>query len=169
SLWTAPGRGTVLRIHFPASDEPLPYSVDPVHSAAELCDASVLVVEGEEDLDRPATRVLRDAGVRIVEAMRGDEAIAQARQLGGELDVGLIDLDSAIPSGLDIALELRALRPDLPLLLTGEARDIAFVRYLAGQAPTDFLPKPYRDAALLEHLRILLGKSASGDAEVPAH
>jgi PAS domain S-box-containing protein len=164
SLQTEPGRGTALRIHLPVSDGPLPYQIDPISSAVELCDASVLVIEAERDLGREATRVLRDGGVRVVEAAQGDEAVAQARLFGDEIDVGLIDLDSANPSGVDIALELRALRPDLPLLLTGETQDVALARRLAGQAPTEFLPKPYRDAALLEHLRILLGKKSADDS-----
>ena len=96
-----------------------------------------------------------------MEAVRGDEAVARARLLGDEIDVGLIDLDSTSPSGVDIALELRALRPDLPLLLTGETRDVALARHLANEAPAEFLSKPYREAALLEHLRILLGKQSA--------
>ena len=164
SLRTEPGRGTALRIHFPVSDDPIHYQVDPVERAAELGDAVVLAVEGERDLDRKATRVLRDGGVRVVEAVRGDEAIARARMLEDEIDVGLIDLDSTSPSGVDIALELRALRPELPLLLTGETQAVALARHLANAAPAEFLAKPYREAALLEHLRILLGKQATDGA-----
>jgi CheY-like chemotaxis protein len=161
SLRTEPGRGTALCIHFPVSDDPIPYEIDPINRAAELCDASVLVVEGERGLDREATRVLRDEGVRVVEAVRGDDAVARVRLLGDEIDVGLIDLESTSPSGVDIALELRALRPDLPLLLTGETQDVALARHLANEAPAEFLSKPYREAALLEHLRILLGKQSA--------
>ncbi len=124
----------------------------------------MLAVEGERDLDRKATRVLRDGGVRVVEAVRGDEAIARARMLEDEIDVGLIDLDSTSPSGVDIALELRALRPELPLLLTGETQAVALARHLANAAPAEFLAKPYREAALLEHLRILLGKQSTDGA-----
>jgi PAS domain S-box-containing protein len=164
SLRTEPGRGTALCIHFPVSDDPIAYQIDPINRAAELCNASVLVVEGERDLDREATRVLRDGGVRVVEAVRGDEAVVRARLLEDEIDVGLIDLESTSPSGVDIALELRALRPDLPLLLTGEMREVALARHLANEAPAEFLHKPYREAALLEHLRILLGKQSADGA-----
>jgi PAS domain S-box-containing protein len=164
SLRTQPGRGTALRIHFPVSDDPIACQIDPLNRAAELCNAGVLVVEGERDLDREATRVLRNGGVRVVEAVRADEAVGRARLLGGEIDVGLIDLENTSPSGVDVALELRALRPDLPLLLTGEMRDVALARHLANEAPAEFLRKPYREAALLEHLRILLGKQSTDGA-----
>jgi PAS domain S-box-containing protein len=164
SLRTEPGRGSALRIHFPVSGDPIHCQVDPIDRAAELRDACVLVVEGEGEREREATRVLRDGGVQLVEATRGDEAIAQARLLGDEIDVGVIDLDSTNPSGVDIALELRALRADLPLLLTGEIQAVELARHLANAAPAEFLAKPYREAALLEHLRILLGKQSADSA-----
>ena len=164
SLRTEPGRGTALRIHFPVSDDPIHYQVDPVDHAAELRDAVVLVVEGERGPGREAARVLRDGGIQVVEAVRGDEAIARAHLLEDEVDVGLIDLDSTSPSGVDIALELRALRPDLPLLLTGETQAVALAHHLANEAPAEFLAKPFREAALLQHLRILLGKQSTDGA-----
>jgi CheY-like chemotaxis protein len=164
SVETAPGRGTRLRVHLPISSGASARRAGPEERVSEW-NVAVLVVDRERDFDRPAVRLLRERGAQAVEVSGGAEAIERLRGDDGEIAAALIDLDVRAPSGVDLALELRALRPDLPLLLVSGNDDAALARRLANDAPTQFLAKPYRDETLVEHLRALLGKGFAADPE----
>jgi len=162
---TAPELGTAIRIHLPASDEAAERGVEPAEKVeASAWNAAILVIDDEGDHDRPIIRLLRERGAGLVEASGGAEAIERLRVHGEEIDAALIDLDLQTPPGVDVALELRAHRPDLPLLLISATDAAALARRLANDAPTAFLLKPYRDETLLEQLRALLGKDLVGSA-----
>jgi PAS domain S-box-containing protein len=163
SVETAPELGTAIRIYLPASDEAAERGIEPARKAeASAWNAAILVVDDEGDRDRPLIRLLRECGARLVETSGGADAIQWLRLHGEEIDAALIDLDARTPPGVDVALELRAQRPDLPLLLIGTGDDAALARRLANDAPTAFVSKPYRDETLLEQLRVLLGKDLVG-------
>jgi signal transduction histidine kinase/ActR/RegA family two-component response regulator len=165
SVETAPELGTAIRIHLPASDEAAERGAEPAEKVeASAWNAAILVVDDEEGHGRPIIRLLRERGARLVETSGGAEAIERLRLHGEEIDAALIDLDLQTPPGVDVALELRAHRPDLPLLLISATDDAALARRLANDAPTAFLSKPYRDETLLEQLRALLGKDLVGSA-----
>jgi len=164
SVETAPARGTRLRVHLPISSEARARRAEPDALASEW-NVAVLVAGDERDSGGSAARLLRERGAEAVEVSGGAEAIDRVRMDDGEIAAALIDLDPEAPSGVDLALELRVLRPDLPLLLVSGSDHAALARRLANDAPTQFLVKPYRDETLVEHLRALLGKDLAVDPE----
>jgi len=137
------GRGTTMRVLFPATEEP-PVSrqvKEPPAPEKPVADRTVLVVDDEPAVRKVIAAALRRRGYRVLDAAEGDAA--RERFLGE--DVGLVISDVLLPgrSGVELARELIALRPDLKvLLITGYTpRDL--VEHDAELADFPFLEKPF--------------------------
>ena len=110
--------------------------------------SDVLVIEDEPVVRAAVRRVLEAAGLRVATA---DDAGSGLRH--PDLDgCRLVVCDVMLPdgSGMDVLREVRARRPDLPIvLMTGYATpDLAVRAHDAGAAA--FLAKPFEASELLE-------------------
>ena len=115
----------------------------PKDAAATACKAVVLIVGVEHSVRAVTQRMLERRGFRTLEACGGGEALALFRGRRGEiagvvLDLGMPGMDAEAIFG-----ELRCVRADVPILLTGGYGEDAVAARLVGAAGTDFLPKPF--------------------------
>jgi len=77
------------------------------HDSGRAADAPLVLIVDDDDKNRKLARdVLRAAGLRTVEAARGDEAISVAAER--RPDVILLDLGLPDMQGMDVAHALRA-------------------------------------------------------------
>jgi len=118
-------------------------------SDPELFSARILVVEDDVLVRAVGAEALRLAGFTVIEAATADEAWAYLRT--GEA-VDLVFSDIQMPgalTGVDLARLLRAIRPELPIILTsGRAGPEGLGR---------FLMKPYMPSDLVPLVCELLG------------
>ncbi len=155
-LRSAPGKGTVVALLFPAAQGADPER--PVRSLAELPGGSetILLVEDEEALRRTAHRILRRMGYRVVEALDGRAALDYFELHGGGVDLVFSDVDMPRLSGIGLLDELRASGSRVPVLLTTGYT----VRSLfpAGPFPDGvrFLPKPWSLEEMVRLVREML-------------
>ncbi len=99
--------------------------------------ATILVVEDEALVRLQIADALRENGFSVVEAARGDEALAYLETVGG-IDVVFTDIQMPGPvNGLDLAREVRVRFPAVPVVLTS-----GMMRPHPGD-PGMFIPKPY--------------------------
>lgn len=117
----------------------------------------VLVIEDDSDLRRLLRRGLEEEGFEVVQAIRGEDAVALAEADPPNLlvvDIGLPDAD-----GRDVVQAVRSRNVDAPVLFL-TARD-AMVDRLAGFSAggDDYLTKPFEFAELLARLRALLRRA----------
>ena len=124
-LESTPGTGTTVTCLFPsvqaAEDVPRPDEA-PIQPGAGQ---RVLFVDDERSLGDIAERGLRELG--YVPTIRTDaaEALRLVRSDPGAFDLLITDLAMPGIDGLDLARAVRAVRPDLPILLvTGYVEDI---------------------------------------------
>lgn len=101
---SAPGRGTVVRMRFPATDRIHPAPSAPRPRPAGVT-ARVLVVDDEPELLRVLEDALSAAGHVVTAAASGSEGIARFRE--GSFDVVLTDLGMSDVSGWDVARTVR--------------------------------------------------------------
>jgi CheY-like chemotaxis protein len=87
----------------------------------------------------------------VLEAADGVEAVDRYRELGDEIDVVLLDLTMPRMDGAEAAEALRALDPDVRIVLSTGYSDAA--AGAAGLAGVPLLRKPYRRAELLARVR----------------
>lgn len=160
-IYSEPGQGTSIRIFLPAvhreEREGLP--TDEIRSGARLPmpggDETILVAEDDARVRRIAVSRLQDLGYSVMEAANGEEALAQLADHG---DVALLFTDVVMPGGMtgdELAAKVRAIRPDIKVLLTsGYAEPAIAGRELAQSG--SWLKKPYTARDLALRLRELL-------------
>jgi DNA-binding NtrC family response regulator len=128
----------------------------PAANPLKVGNETVLVVEDDDAVRAIACAMLEDLGYRIIEARNAEMAL---QELGARRDIDLVFSDIVMPgklSGLDLAKELLARRPGLPVVLTSgyssDYSDPERILSLVG-----FVPKPYHQTDLSAQLRKALG------------
>jgi PAS domain S-box-containing protein len=161
---SAPGRGTTVRMLFPAveagnDNQPHPAKAEPVLDMKGGTE-TVLVVDDEEGVLDLAVHYVTALGYRVLSARSGEEALDRLRGP----DVGRVDLlltDMVMPGGMNglvLAERARVLRPGLRVLLaSGYSEDLLAQGASSGVA--DVLAKPYRQTDLASRMRAVLDGS----------
>ena len=139
-LSSRPGAGTTAELWLPRAHAPAARATAaPGRAAPQVArSCAVLVVDDDALISAATSEMLKDLGHRVIEAPSGKEALEILRA-GTPIDV--VVSDEAMPGmkGTELAAEIRASWPDLPVILaTGYA---ALPKGSALQLP--LLRKPY--------------------------
>ncbi|MHB8763265.1 MAG: PAS domain-containing hybrid sensor histidine kinase/response regulator [Deferrisomatales bacterium] len=157
------GRGTSIAVLLPAAPGGDPPGPRDRSVAGELAGAgrlagTVLVVDDEPMVRESTAATLGELGLAVLCAADGEEAAALYRRRAAEIDAVLLDLTMPRMDGVACLEALRAVRPDVAVLLvTGFSADDA-ARRLAGRGIAGVLPKPCSRARLAEALGRVLGR-----------
>jgi signal transduction histidine kinase/ActR/RegA family two-component response regulator len=117
-----PDGGTEIRIELPITMAQAPAEEAPATPVAPP--SRLLVVDDEPDIRHLLTDLLTALGHRVTAASGGPDALA--RFSPGAFDVVFTDLGMPEMSGWDLARELAAREPDLPIvLLTGWGHEVS--------------------------------------------
>lgn len=119
---------------------------------------TVLLAEDNDDLRETTTKVLQATGYRVIAC--ADAQIASGAFLAqappGAVDLLLTDIEMPGRSGIELARELTALCPELPVLIVSGSLISADLTCEMQDRRWRFLGKPFRLPALLDTLRNLL-------------
>lgn len=171
NVYTASGKGTTFKIYLPVSAQETetdtsttdPASSNSIEVSALRGDGkTLLLVEDEPGVRNLAEAMLKKAGYAVFSCANAAEALACFDQNGDHIDLLFSDIVMAGGNGIDLALELRKRRADLPVLLcSGYADDT--VRWEAIEKKGfRFIPKPYPTVTLLQALHAELSARRSG-------
>ena len=116
----------------------------------------VLFVEDDPAVRQVGVRILTDSGYQVIAASSGPEALRLHAAAPHAIDLLVTDVVMPRMSGIELARELRALRPGLRVLYTSGYTDSALVDPALAQPRSAFLPKPYLLDTLLAQVRALL-------------
>ncbi len=131
-----------------------------------MAPGQIVVVEDEPAIRRGVADALKASGYRVVEAADGDHGLEQSVQVG--VDLVLLDLLLPRRDGLDVLMELRKVRPTLPvIILTARGTEEDRVRGLKMGAD-DYVVKPFSARELLARVEAVLRRSAGRPPEVRA-
>ncbi len=125
----------------------------------EACNESptLLIVEDDPDLQVVLTRILTGEGYRVISAIDGEAALAEA--LSREPDLVILDVGLPVKNGVEVVRELRDRgfhAPTLMLTARGSLEDR--VNGLDAGAD-DYLPKPFELPELLARVKALLRRA----------
>ena len=152
-----PGAGATFEVHLPlAAREDLPLDERPVTATRLKPIPVAIVVEDQAPILKLVHRALEHAGWDVRPAGSAEEALEIARGLERPPAVLLTDVVLPKKSGVDLAHDLRALWPDLPVLLTSGYLGDEYEPAMATGGRTAFLPKPFNSVQLLTRLSLLL-------------
>ncbi len=122
----------------------------------------VLVVDDDPQLRGLVARTVTGAGYRVLTAGNGEEALALAATLDGQLGLVVTDIRMPVMDGLALASHLGTTHPRVPLLFISGYVPKADVESLPGP----ILPKPFTHDQLLDQVSKLL--PAVDDAGIAA-
>jgi PAS domain S-box-containing protein len=154
--------GTTFTALLPATDQKPGRPEDPVLATpSRRGEETVVVVEDEEALREVTRRILTRHGYSVLTAADGPEAIKIVERRTEPVDLLLTDVIMPHMLGEELAVTVRALRPDIRVLyMSGYAQPM-----LASRGTLDpgviLVEKPFSEAALLDRVREVLDRPAA--------
>lgn len=115
----------------------------------------VLVVDDEISIRMPIRRSLLQAGLEVIEAGDGEEAVAVLREGDNALMIDAILCDIRMPKvdGTDLIPYLRTQYPSIPIIVLTGYPDIDLAIRLMKAGVRDYLVKPASKQDLLKALK----------------
>jgi CheY-like chemotaxis protein len=153
---SSPGGGTTFRVLFPSLGETArKQAATPAKQVTWRGSGTVLVVDDEEQVREISRWMLESAGFSVLTAEDGQEGVNLFRAGAAEIRCVLLDLTMPEKSGREALREIRAIRPEVPVLLTSGYGEPDVTERLTAEPHTEFIHKPYEQDQLLETLRSL--------------
>jgi PAS domain S-box-containing protein len=120
SVDSAPGKGAMFRVYFPlANTSPDQAEALPAVPATRRGNGQhILYLDDDESLVFLVMRMLNRLGYRSSGFQDARLALDAVRTDPGSFDLAVTDFNMPGLSGLDVALELARIRPDLPVVIT---------------------------------------------------
>ena len=157
-VYSEPGQGTVFKIYLPAvAESPEMAAAAGQETPAAAIRSTILLVEDEEQVRNLTRTMLARQGHRILNAGSAADALALARDTSEPIDLLLTDIVMPQMSGLELAKEIRALRPGIRVLFMSGYTGNNVVSQGIIDADTPFIQKPFTAAALDRKVQEVLG------------
>ena len=150
------GKGTRVRIHFPACE---PSDLEPTSEVTKTATPSptgmrVLVVDDDELLQHAVRRLLKNLG-HLATSVAGGEAALAIIEGGFQPDLVILDLNMPGMDGAAALPRIRALCPHVPVLLATGRADQHAIDLVESHARVTLLPKPFDLKNLRQMLELL--------------
>ncbi|MGE0432119.1 MAG: response regulator [Planctomycetota bacterium] len=163
NLYSEPGKGTAFHIYLPlVEDSP---RVEPALPAAPVpdsapiaapADTTILVADDNDAVRMVTVMLLEDAGYNVLVASDGEEAIRIIREHPGQLDLVVTDVVMPHISGRELANQLRAIRPGVPVMFMSGYTERGAVQNGTIDEGFRYLQKPFAVGELLDAVRAAL-------------
>lgn len=160
------GKGTTVRVLFPASETTQPSSVrdrpvrDSEYKSSDSGAArkTVLLVEDEEGVRNLVVRRLEILGYAVITATDGEEGVRVFRERRNDIDLVMLDFKMPRMNGVEAFGELIRIKPDVKVILSsGYTEDVVIEKFSGPSRPAGVLHKPYDIETLRSELVRLLG------------
>jgi CheY-like chemotaxis protein len=119
----------------------------------------VLVIDDEETIRRTAKAILEKRGMHVFLAETGRAGVEAFRRLADRVALVLLDLTMPLMGGNEVLREIRAVRRDVPVLMSSGYDEAEAMHRITGGEVTGFIQKPYTAAQLFEKVRQALGQT----------
>ena len=157
SCSSQPGKGTTFHIYLPmVATCAVADTVDEVTDDQLGGHETILLVEDEDAVRALASRILRRAGYKVIEARHGQDALAAAHDHPYHIDLLLSDIVLPAMNGLVLSKRLGMYRPGLRVLLMSGYTDDEIVRRGLHEPGIAYLQKPFTSDVLAAKVRAVL-------------
>ncbi len=165
TVYSEPGAGTAFNVYLPASIKgPIMPPTAEIAAAPAGDQELILVVDDELAVSASLRQLLLKRNYRVLVANNGREGLSLIKQHPQEISLVITDTMMPVMGGLQMVRELRALRPDLPVIAsTGLEQEEKRRAYHELQVP-DVLLKPCDAEELLRTVHRCLGKTSDAPA-----
>jgi len=160
------GAGTTFDIYLPRVDEAAPALLGRLEVREEYPKGTetVLLLEDDESLRAVTCEVLTGGGYSVLQAGRGDQAIAVAQQHEGPIHLMVSDVVLPDMNGPSAVARVQALHPEIKSLFVSGYTEVPLAQALIAEG-ADLLQKPVSRSDLMRkvdeilHLRVSSAKS----------
>jgi DNA-binding response OmpR family regulator len=139
----------------------------PSHPHESRPDRPVVLVVDDDAGVRESLHIVLDDEYTVVDAAHGRAALALVR--AQRVDLVLLDILMPDVDGLEILQELKALMPDLPVIMTTAVKTVRTTVAAMKLGASDYVTKPFQDEELLAAVRRALEPLASVPATPARH
>ncbi|MHB8910299.1 MAG: response regulator [Syntrophales bacterium] len=157
NVYSEPGKGTTFKIYLPRhrgqTEQPQPEG--PVKQAPRGQE-TILVVEDEPEMLEVITMLLRRQGYTVLAASTPGEAIRQAGEYKGEIDLLMTDVVMPEMNGRDLASHLLSLHPKLKRLFMSGYTANVIAHHGVLEEGMHFIQKPFSTMDLAVKVRQVL-------------
>jgi two-component system cell cycle sensor histidine kinase/response regulator CckA len=115
----------------------------------------ILIVEDEILVRMFAVDALEDGGFHVEEAATGAEAVALLAKLGEAITAAIIDLGLPDRQGDEVAVQMRTIRSDLPILIASGRSEKELKERFKLDGRVGIMVKPFTGPMLLAALETL--------------
>jgi len=119
----------------------------------------LLLIEDEMEVAELAAGMLADEGYKVIMAHDGFEALRIYQRAGKQIGLVLLDFFLPVMDGDGVFDELRALNPDINVVLRSGFAEQQKISAMLNQGLRGFIPKPYTREKLLSQVRSALDAS----------
>src|SRR6266516_3663130 len=134
------------------------YSKNPTRGNMSTTAATILLVDGEESIQKLLTYPLERDGYRVVQARDGDEALRRFDE--EQIDLVVLDVMLPKPDGLDVCRRLRSTSSVPIIMLTARDDEVDKVLGLELGAD-DYITKPFSIREFRSRVRAALRRAAA--------
>jgi PAS domain S-box-containing protein len=156
-VYSEPGHGTTFKVYLPQIiAEPQKTVAAVVEIALPSGSETILLVEDEDVVRGLASKILEQAGYKVLAASRGTEAIRLCRERTEPIHLLLTDVVMPETSGKEVADQVTELLPSLRVLFMSGYTDEAIVHHGVLDSNVEFIQKPFTPAGLVMKVREVL-------------
>ena len=153
------GQGTTFTLLLPASDAAAEHLLSRAPFATPAArTGTVLIVDDEESVRTVAVQMFSMMGMYPLTACDGVEAMKVFQRHQKEIRLIVLDLTMPRMNGEETLRKIRALSPDVPVILTSGYNRTALPPSLTSDPTVSFLQKPFSMSALIEQIDLMLDK-----------
>lgn len=139
------GAGSVFEILLPVVPSPsVIVEPPPQPENAPTATGRVLVVDDEDAVRELLTTALEIAGMEVSSAGNAGDAVGIFREHSSDLDCAIVDLTMPDMQGDQLALKLRDIRGDIPIILCSGYNESEIGELQGAIVISEFLHKPFR-------------------------
>lgn len=145
TIQTVSGIGTTFNLFFPAIGTP--ENVTDIHMLSDTHEMTtgkytILCIDDDDALREGMSDYLEMVGHQVITAANGQEGLTLFKKHQSRVDVILLDLTMPVMSGSDAFVAIRALSPDVPIIIVSGYGEEQAINRLNGAEYT-FVQKPF--------------------------
>ena len=145
NVYSEPGIGTTFKIYFPLQSGDIQTDEGETTRPPRVIRGleTILLVEDEPAILHVTAQMLRSQGYTVLSAATPGEALRQAQEHDGEIQLLMTDVVMPEMNGRDLARELKAFYPEVKCLYMSGYTDNVIAHHGVLEAGIHFIPKPF--------------------------
>jgi len=156
SVYSEPGVGTTFRIYLPRVKEKVERKEDALNGPLPSGGERILLVDDEQTITTMLQMILEKCGYRVSSVNHSPEALALFLKDPTGFDLVITDMTMPVLTGFDLARQVLALRPDMPMILCTGFSELINKEKAAEIGIREFLMKPINSRGLAHCVRKVL-------------